>query len=676
MNIFKTIRGRLLASIFLIHSILMGLIVYELVERQYQFMAKHLSENSYSIADLLASNAALPLQNNDLSTLEDLLENIRLLPDISMIFVMDTTGRIRASYPKGYLNQTLVDPISEEMIQKLKESDTEAYQQSHEGLNDTIRIIKLDNQRVGYCRILVRDSAMTRELNSLIQSGVTFTVLAIIIGVLLAWIIIRKMTYRMTQLAEAATQLTHNNFEVKIPKAQGEDEISAMEHGFHVMADSIKKYMSSLDHRANHDELTELPNRRLFLDRLDQAIKHAHRYNHHVAVLFIDLDHFKEINDSLGHLVGDSLLIHVARLMQNHLRDVDTIARFGGDEFCLIVDSIDDIQRISDIAENLVEMLQDPVCIEKHELYVTSSIGISIYPADGDNPETLLRNADAAMYKAKTEGRNRFQFYTEDMTLRAYERVALEANLRRAIENREFYVCYQPQVDGISGKLIGMEALIRWEHPELGTIPPFKFIPLAVETGLIIQIDRFVMRTAMTQLKQWYDEGLNPGTLALNLTVKQLQQDDFIPMLKEMLIETRCLSEWIELELTEGEIMGNPEQAIKVLQQIHEIGIKLAIDDFGTGYSSLAYLKRLPVDKLKIDRSFISNLPDDEEDAMIVQAIITLSKSLRLSIIAEGVETIEQKEFLIGNGCPHIQGYFYGKPMRTESMLEMLKNEG
>jgi EAL domain-containing protein (putative c-di-GMP-specific phosphodiesterase class I) len=321
-------------------------------------------------------------------------------------------------------------------------------------------------------------------------------------------------------------------------------------------------------------------------------------------------------------------------------------------------------------------MLQDPICIDKHELYVTSSIGISIYPADGDSPETLLRNADAAMYKAKNEGRNSFQFYTEDMTTRAYERVALEANLRRAVENKEFYLCYQPQVDGISGKLIGMEALIRWEHPELGTIPPFKFIPLAVETGLIIQIDRFVMRTAMRQLKQWYESGLNPGTLALNLTVKQLRQDDFISVLKEMLIETGCLSEWIELEITEGEIMENPEQAIKVLQEISEMGIKLAIDDFGTGYSSLAYLKRLPVDKLKIDRSFISNLPDDEDDIVIVQTIIALSNSLRLSVIAEGVETIEQKEFLIGNGCPHIQGYFYGKPMKAESMLEMLKKEG
>lgn len=676
MNFFKTIRGRLMVSIFIIHAVLVGLIAYDMIERHHQFMEEHLSQNAHSLTSLLASNTALALQNNDLSVLKDLIEDIRILPNISMIFVMDSTGRVRASYPETYLNQTLIDPISVAMKKNLEKNHTEVDQQEHDGLTDTLRVVKLNGHPTGYCRIIISNTAMDQELHSLIKRGIVYVVLAIIIGVALAWIIVQKMTFRITRLSEAAKQISQQNFDVKVPDPHGEDEISTMERGFRVMVDSIKKHMSRLDHRANHDELTELPNRRLFLDRLDQAIKHAHRYEQNVAVLFIDLDHFKDINDSLGHLVGDSLLIHVARLMQNQLRDVDTIARFGGDEFCLIVDSLDDSQRVIEIAEKLVEMLQHPICIDKHELYVTSSIGISIYPADGDSPEMLLRNADSAMYKAKTEGRNSFQFYTEDMTTRAYERVALEANLRRAVENGEFYVCYQPQVDGISTKLIGMEALIRWEHPQLGTIPPFKFIPLAVETGLIIQIDRFVMRTAMTQLKQWYESGLNPGALALNLTVKQLRQDDFIPVLKEMLIETGCLSEWIELEITEGEIMENPEQAIKVLQEISKMGIKLAIDDFGTGYSSLAYLKRLPVDKLKIDRSFISNLPDDEDDSVIVQTIIALSNSLRLNVIAEGVETAEQKEFLVENGCPHIQGYFYGKPMRGEFMLEMLKKEG
>lgn len=854
MNPFQTIRGRLLVTIFFIHAVLMGLVAYDLVERQHRFMEKQLSQNGYSLSSLLASNAALALQNNDLSALADLLEDVRSLPDVSMIFVMDTTGRIRAAYPEEYLNQTLVDPVSESMARNLEKSGVEAYQQKHEGLIDTMQVVKLDGQVIGYCRIVMSDASMTRELKVLIQSGLVYVVLAIIIGVLLAWVVVRKMTFRITRLSEAATQIAQKNFEVTLPTEKGSDEIAIMEQGFRVMVDSIKTHVSNLAqmgktrllqsqryqkallewakldyqdaktairkateiaadtleigrvsiwhitsdgamlvcddlycktekehtegavlhqeefphyfaalqrgevivandaqndprtsdfterylkpqgissmldipiiqegkvvgvvchehldtpkvwqpeeqdfaiamgstislalemerrkkveerlaYRADHDELTELPNRRLLLDRLDQSIRHARRNDQNVAVLFIDLDHFKEINDSLGHLVGDYVLIHVARLIETQFRNVDTIARLGGDEFCLIIDSLEDIQKVSVVAEKLVEMLQHPICIDKHELYVTCSIGISIFPSDGDTPETLLRNADAAMYKAKNEGRNSYRFYTEDMTVRAYERVALEANLRRALEHQEFHVYYQPQVDGITGKLIGMEALIRWEHPELGMIPPVKFLPLAVETGLIIPIDRFVMRSAMTQLKAWVDAGLNPGILALNLTIKQLRQEDFIPMLRAMLHETGCVSEWIELEVTEGEIMENPEQAIKILQQISEMGITLAIDDFGTGYSSLAYLKRLPVDKLKIDRSFISNLPDDEEDIAIVQAIIALSKSLRLNLIAEGVETLEQKEFLTENGCPHIQGYLYGKPMKTEEMTVLL----
>ncbi|MDD2782259.1 EAL domain-containing protein, partial [Sulfuricurvum sp.] len=427
-----------------------------------------------------------------------------------------------------------------------------------------------------------------------------------------------------------------------------------------------------LDYRANHDILTELPNRRLFLDRLDQEIKHAQRYERHVAILFIDLDRFKEINDSLGHLVGDQVLIHVANLMRSQLRNIDTISRLGGDEFCLMVDYLDDVQIVSKIADKLLQMMQIPICIDKHELYVTCSIGISVFPSDGTTPEMLLRNADAAMYKAKNEGRNSCHFYTQDMTKRAYERVALESSLRRALERNEFCVFYQPQVDGLSERLLGMEALIRWNHPELGLVLPNTFVPLAIETGLIVAMDQFVMRSAMLQFAQWYRDGLHPGILSLNLTIKQLKQKDFTVMLESLLQETQCLSEWIEFEVTENEVMDNPEEAIRILTQITEMGIRLSIDDFGTGYSSLAYLKRLPVHRLKIDQSFVRDLHQNDDDRAIVKAIIALSKSLNLSIIAEGVETYEQKDFLIKNGCLHIQGYFYGKPMSADDVLNFI----
>lgn len=855
MNWIKTIRGKLLFSIFIVHSLLMGLIVYDLIDRQYLFLDQQLSKNGHSLATSLASNAAMPLQNNDLSALENLITDLHQLSDVSMIFLMDGTGRIRASYPKEYLNQTLTDNHSISMIANVDRSHTKIHQSHHENTVDTIKIIEIAGHKIGYCRVLQSKKTILDELKTLTQSGILYILFAIFTGMLIAWLVIRKMTERLSNLAKAADQLAKQHYDISIPNHRSDDEIASMERGFNVMVDSIKAHIhhlsqiganrllqsqryqnailewsrldyedsaealrksaeiaadtleisrvgiwrmtpdesmiicetlycrdrnehmegmilhrhdyplyfaelhkgelivaddaqndpvtsefkesylkpigirsmldipiiqegkvigvvcheqrgvikqwqpeeqdfamamastvalayemqhrknieERLEYRAYHDELTDLPNRRLFLDRLEHSIRHAERYNQIVAILFIDLDHFKDINDSLGHVVGDNVLIHVARLISAQLRNVDTFARLGGDEFCLIIDTLDDIRYVSTVAEKLIELLQQPICTEKHELYVTSSIGISMYPSDGTTAEELLRNADSAMYKAKQEGRNNYNFYTEDMTARAYERVALESSLRKALEHHEFYVCYQPQFDGMSGKLIGTEALIRWEHPEQEMIPPYKFLPLAIETGLIIAIDRYVMRTAMQQFKKWYDEGFNPGILALNLTIKQLIQEDFISVVTEMIKETGCQNHWIEFEVTEGEIMKNPDQAIETLRQIHALGIKLAIDDFGTGYSSLAYLKRLPIDKIKIDRSFVTDLPEDEEDTAIVRAIIALSQALRLEVIAEGVETLEQKRFLVANGCSHIQGYFYSKPIRADEMKIILQ---
>ncbi len=420
--------------------------------------------------------------------------------------------------------------------------------------------------------------------------------------------------------------------------------------------------------------MTNLPNRSLFLDRLDQAIKQAHRANNKLAVLFLDLDNFKEINDSLGHATGDQVLVYIANKLRDHLREVDTIARLGGDEFTLIINSIEDVQPINNLVEHLVNVLQESMVIGDNELYITSSIGVSVYPDDGSTPEELLRNADAAMYKAKDEGRNSFQFYTQDMTERAFQRVLMEANLRRALENEEFVVYYQPQYDVVRQVFVGMEALIRWEHPEMGMVSPAQFIPMAEETGLIVQIDRWVMRKAMAQVSEWYREGLEPGKLALNLAVKQLYQNDLLEMIGLTMRDTGFMPKWLALEITEGEIMKKPEMAINVLQRISELGIEIAIDDFGTGYSSLSYLKRLPVDKLKIDQSFVRDVPGDADDEAIVQAVIALARSMGLGIIAEGVETEQQQAFLLQEGCSQVQGYLHGRPMPAEAMYVFLND--
>jgi diguanylate cyclase (GGDEF)-like protein/PAS domain S-box-containing protein len=429
-----------------------------------------------------------------------------------------------------------------------------------------------------------------------------------------------------------------------------------------------------LKYQAHHDYLTGLPNRVYFHDRLEQAIDKAKRDNSILALLFIDLDHFKEINDSLGHKAGDEVLKIVTNTLQDTIRKEDTIARLGGDEFIIIMEGLSQAQDASVLAQKLLEKLAHPIIVESNELYISSSIGISLYPNDGLSAVDLLKYADAAMYKAKDEGRNNFQYYSAEMTELAFERVVMEASLRDSLKNNNFIVYYQPQVDGKTDKIIGMEALIRWNNQTMGIVSPDKFITLAESTGLIVDLDRFVMKSAMTQLASWYKQGLNPGVLAMNLAVKQLKKQDFITILKELIDESKCKPQWIELEVTEGQIMSNPEEAIEILTKISNLGIELAVDDFGTGYSSLAYLKKLPIDKLKIDQTFIKDLPDDDEDVAITKAVIALAKSLKLNIIAEGVEKKEQRDFIVENGCQNIQGYFYSRPVPADEMEYLLIN--
>ncbi len=438
--------------------------------------------------------------------------------------------------------------------------------------------------------------------------------------------------------------------------------------------DELREQKDILDYQAHHDALTGLPNRVLFNDRLEQLIEKSKRSNSRFALLFIDLDHFKEINDSLGHAVGDEILKTITSRLKETVRDEDTVSRLGGDEFLIIIEELSQTQDASLVATKILEVLSKVIDINENLLYVSSSIGISVYPDDGQSSQDLLKYADSAMYKAKDEGRNNYQYYNSTMTELAFERVVMEASLRAALKEEQFLVYYQPQMDGKRDKLIGMEALVRWLHPTMGIVSPAKFIPLAESTGLIVALDRFVMKTAMTQIAQWYRDGFTPGVLAMNLAVKQLQQKDFIEMFENLMKETGCKPQWLELEVTEGQIMTNPQEAIKILKQISDIGIKLAVDDFGTGYSSLAYLKKLPIDKLKIDQSFIRDIPDDEEDVAITRAVIALAKSLKLEIIAEGVENKEQKDFIVENGCENIQGYFYSKPIPADEFKSILLN--
>lgn len=441
-----------------------------------------------------------------------------------------------------------------------------------------------------------------------------------------------------------------------------------------LMQEELKVQKETLHHHAHHDSLTGLPNRFLFNDRLKQTIKQALRDDMKIAVLFIDLDHFKGINDSMGHKVGDELLVEVAKRLKKEIRQTDTLARLGGDEFSIVINQVNNNDSVIEVTQNLLKIMNTPIELRDQSFYVTLSIGVAIFPDDGNTPEELLKNADAAMYQAKDDGRNTYQFYTQAMTEKAFERIAMESSFRDALKKEEFIVYYQPQVDAKIDKIIGMEALVRWMHPNMGLISPSKFLTFANDTGLIVPLDQWVMKTAMTQHTVWHQSGLQPGVLALNVTLRQLQQDDFVDSIKQLLEETGCKAQWLELEVTEGQLMKDSTATIAILNQIKELGISLAIDDFGTGYSSLSQLKRLPINKLKIDQSFIRDLPSDEEDVVISKTIIALAKNMGLSVIAEGVETDQQKDFLIQNGCHYIQGFYYSKPIIASDLEAKLKS--
>jgi len=436
----------------------------------------------------------------------------------------------------------------------------------------------------------------------------------------------------------------------------------------------VQKAKDELGYQAEHDILTDLPNRILFFDRLHQAIKQSNRTGTKAAVIFIDLDRFKEINDSLGHDMGDRVVKLLAQRLQSELRKVDTIARFGGDEFIILVESIKDMSHVTEILHKLMKAMEAPFLINEHSLHLTLSAGVSVFPDDGNNAEVLIRNADTAMYRAKDDGRNTYHFYTKEMTEKSFSHMVMSKNIRAALEKKEFEVYYQPQIDGRTNKFLGMEALVRWHSPKDGFITPAQFIPVAEESGLIDKIGQYVFFEATSQISKWYKEGYNPGYVAINLSTNELQNEDFVTTIEKGLLASECKAEWVELEITEGYTMRHPEQAIQILQSMKDLGIRLSIDDFGTGYSSLSYLKRLPVHKLKIDQSFVSGLPDNKDDSAIVKTIISLAKAMKFNLIAEGVETPEQENFLIKNGCNNIQGYLHSRPMPADEMEAFLKS--
>jgi len=461
------------------------------------------------------------------------------------------------------------------------------------------------------------------------------------------------------------------HFEARLAKLPDRDEIVAVIRDI----DQIKQAEAALEYRAHHDALTGLPNRLLLHSRLEHAIEQARRENERLGLLFLDLDRFKNVNDSLGHPVGDQLLCAIAERLRARLREEDTLARLGGDEFIVLMERIDMVDQVATVAQGIIDLLETPFRIgEGQDIYIGASLGISIYPQDGGDPTTLIRNADAALYMAKASGRHTFRFYTETMTQEANRRLDVEMAIRRALERDQFFLQYHPLVSVTEREIIGVEALLRWRRDNGEIIPPDQFIPLAEDTGLIIPIGEWVLQRACSQGKAWLDAGLPPLTIAVNLSPTQFRRPHLAQFVRQVLEDTGYPADGLELEITESALMQAEQGVEDQLQALKRLGIHLAIDDFGTGYSSLAYLKRFPIDTLKIDKSFVSNLPYDQENAAIARTIIDMADTFHFKVLAEGVETEAQLAFLREHGCHYFQGYLFSPPRSAEDVTPLLRD--
>jgi diguanylate cyclase (GGDEF)-like protein len=487
----------------------------------------------------------------------------------------------------------------------------------------------------------------------------------------LYWIVIAlftKLTNRI-YLSSISLEIANTSLVTRLER-QARDQESIIDE----RTAALRSNQQSLEHMANHDPLTGLPNRHMFIESLHEAIVGDDCDS--FALLFIDLDHFKEINDSLGHSVGDALLRVVSERLGEVVRQVDMVARLGGDEFTVLLKNVEHASVASSVARKVLEALTRPVELPSHRLVVSASIGVCLFPENGSSSEELLRNADAAMYRAKSLGRNTQCHYSPDMTERAMSRISLESELRRAVDREELSVAFQPQVDMRSGTLVGAEALLRWEHPERGPIPPSEFIPIAEDTGIIRPLGYWVLEQVCSVASAGVASGMGNLSFAVNVSARQLLDPEFEPRVRELFARVQCAIPRLELEITESVLIQNPRRVRKIMDALRELGISFAVDDFGTGYSSLSYLKNFPISKLKIDASFVRDLALDESDRAISRAVIALAASLSLEVIAEGVETEAQREILLADGCPNGQGFLYAEAMSAKEFERFAAEHG
>jgi diguanylate cyclase (GGDEF)-like protein len=587
----------------------------------------------------------------------------------------DEVGTAFAGDPDNAIGQTIADGRPRAFV----ESDTSG-EAGAQQLAVPFRTKQSDPASPIIGAVILEFTQMHEELVTLARHDMVaagmFGLACVLFAAVFGWRTAARIARPLADLQAAVLAVARGNFDAKLDLGSvTQDEIGVLGQAFNKMAEDLKANQDRLVHMAHHDALTQLPNRVLVYDRLEQAVARARRRGLKAGVIFLDLDRFKAINDTFGHAAGDLMLRQASERLSSCLRADDTIGRLGGDEFAVVLSDLADAQDCVTVAEKLLNALLLPVQVDQYETFISASIGVAIFPADGDSADTLLKNADAAMYRAKEKGRNNVQFYTAEMNERALEALKLETNLRHALAREEFALHLQPKVSLETGEITGFEALLRWRLSDGAFVSPASFVPLLEQTGLIVPVGEWVLRAACAQIRDWQRAQIAPVPVAINLSAKQFQRQDIFSTVKRLLTEFEIEPRLLEIEITESTAMEHAEEVVATLRDLKAIGVRIAIDDFGTGYSSLSYLTRLPVDSIKIDRSFIGHVGDNPHDSAIARAIITMAHGLRLKVIAEGVETAAQLAFLVSNGCDEVQGYYFSRPLPGAECAAMLKQQ-
>jgi diguanylate cyclase (GGDEF)-like protein len=658
------------------------------------------SNNLATMAEIIAANSSAALLFDDTVAAQETLGFLKAQEHIQAAALYGKDETVFASYRKPGITAAF----------------PEADIQSENTLfwDDYVELfthIDYEDEHIGIVYLRSDIKAVHERLIWFLGIVAAVLLVSLLVTIVLSTRLQRIITDPLLRLSAIARQIrTNKNYSLRVT-GQGKDELGHLITDFNAMLDEIQsrddelmEHRSKLEERvmqrtseleianarlaaskeqaeavakrmeyhAHHDALTGLPNRILLNDRITAELAHARRQHGMAALLYLDLDRFKIINDSLGHAVGDQLLRVIARRLGNCVREEDMVARLGGDEFMVLLPRISGSSDAGRIARKIIDCLLDPISCNGHELHITTSVGISIYPYDGTDSETLIKHADISMYRAKELGRNKSVYFTAEMNAGSRKQLALETNLRQAVAKHQLKLHYQPKIDISRNTIVGVEALLRWEHPTMGTISPMEFIPVAEDSGLIIPIGEWVLNTAFTQLKKWHKAGYAYLTMAVNLSSAQLSWPGFEEVVEKTLQAANLDANMAELEVTENVTMENLESAIIVLEKLKSLGISIAMDDFGTGYSSLSHLRRLPVDVVKIDQSFVREIPDSHEDVLIAQAIIAMAHSLNLSLVVEGVENVRQLNFFRQQGCNIVQGFLFSKPVEPDGILRML----